>query len=130
MKGLRRNKRKFWYCKFVEKVAVTDTDGYETGEYANTYSSATEMYGSISAARGTSDVELFGNFSDYDKTIIIANPNCEIDENTVLFVDKEPNEPVTVGNATTWTPEYDYIVKRVARSLNQTAYAISRVTKS
>ena len=44
-----------------------------------------------------------------------------MDENSVLFVDKEPEFQDGI-------PLYDYIVKKVARSLNSVAYAIARVT--
>lgn len=125
MKGMIRNKRKFYWCEYEGKTAVTDDDGYETGELQPTYSEATEMYASISSARGTSDIQLFGNFTDYDKVIIIANPEYAMDENCVLFVDKDPEYDDTTG-----VPLFDYVVKRVSRSLNSTAYAISRVTNS
>ena len=49
---------------------------------------------------------------------------CPIDENTVLFIDKEP------GYTEDGTPLYDYIVKRVARSLNSISYAVSKVSVS
>lgn len=50
--------------------------------------------------------------------------NCPIDENTLLFVDKEP-EFGNDGN-----PLCDYRVRRVAKSLNSISYAISKVTVS
>ena len=69
-------------------------------------------------------VEQFGNFISYDKVIVTDDLTCPIDENTVLFIDKSP-EYDDDGN-----PLYDYIVKRVARSLNSISYAVSKVTVS
>ena len=56
--------------------------------------------------------------------IVTDDLSCPIDENTVLFIDKEP-EYDDNGN-----PLYDYIVKRVAKSLNSISYAVSKVTVS
>lgn len=78
----------------------------------------------VSAATGSAQVEQFGNFISYDKVIVTDNLSCPIDENTVLFVDKEPEYDAD-GN-----PLYDYIVRRVAKSLNSISYAISKVTVS
>ena len=49
--------------------------------------------------------------------------SCPISEDTVLFVDKEPEYD---GEK----PLYDYVVKRVAKSLNSISIAISKVNVS
>lgn len=64
------------------------------------------------------------NEGGYDKVLITDDTNCPIDENTLLFVDKEP-EFGNDGN-----PLCDYRVRRVAKSLNSISYAISKVTVS
>lgn len=78
----------------------------------------------ISAATGSAQVEQFGNYAGYDKVIVTDDMSCPIDENTVLFIDKEPDYDED------GTPLYDYIVKRVARSLNSVSYAVSKVSVS
>ena len=67
---------------------------------------------------------MFGNLESYDKVLITDDMSCPIDENTVLFVDKEP-EFSQEG-----VPLFDYRVRRVAKSLNNISYAISKVTVS
>lgn len=98
-----------------------DDDGYETGEQRIVYAPPVEIRASVSSARGTIDTEQFGNGFEYDKVIITDDINCQIDENTALFIDKLP-EFDTEGNAV-----YDYIVRKVAKSLNNISYAISKV---
>ena len=75
----------------------------------------------------------------YDKTILTDDLDCEIDENTILCIDIQPNlppEPVeTDGENTTNTSidpapvplVYDYIVTKKAVSLNFVQYAVQRV---
>lgn len=48
------------------------------------------MRANVSAAAGSAQVEQFGNFAGYDKVILTDDTTCPIDENTVLFIDKEP----------------------------------------
>ena len=66
---------------------------------------------------------MFGNLESYDKVLITDDMNCPIDENTVLFIDKEPQ---VVKDK----PLYDYTVKRVAKSLNSISIAVSKVKVS
>lgn len=121
MKCLERNKRPFYYCLYNGKGAITK-DGYETGEYGVTYNAPVLIYGNISAAQGEAQVEQFGNSIDYDRVIIVEDMQCPIDENSVLFVDKAP-EFDSLGN-----PKFDYIVKKVAKSLHSgISYAITKV---
>lgn len=124
MKTMERNKRCFWYLLFDRKVAITDEWGNESGEHIVLYKDAVKMNANVSAATGASQVEQFGSFISYDKVIVVDDPSCPIDENTVLFIDKEPEY------AEDGTPMYDYIVKRVAKSLNSISIAVSKVMVS
>jgi hypothetical protein len=124
MKTMERNKTPFWYLLYDKKVPVMDDDGNETGDYRVIYKEAVQRKENISAATGSAQVEQFGNFISYDKVIVTDDLSCPIDENSVLFIDKEP-EYDTDGN-----PLYDYIVKRVAKSLNSISYAVSKVNVS
>lgn len=124
MKTMDRNKVSFWYLLYDKKVPITDEDGNETGEYRVIYKAAVQQRENVSAATGSAQVEQFGNFISYDKVIVTDDLSCPIDENTVLFLDKEPEYDKD------GTPMYDYIVKRVAKSLNSVSYAVSKVTVS
>lgn len=124
MKTMERNKTPFWYLLYDKKVPVMDDNGNETGDYRVIYKEAVQRKENISAATGSAQVEQFGNFISYDKVIVTDDLSCPIDENSVLFIDKEP-EYDPDGN-----PLYDYIVKRVAKSLNSISYAVSKVNVS
>ncbi|MBR0161952.1 MAG: hypothetical protein IJQ02_11815 [Oscillospiraceae bacterium] len=121
MKCLERNKQAFWYCRYLGKEPILDEDGKETAEYRLRYDSPVRMRANISPAAGRTDRELFGNLESYDKVIVSEDMNCPIDEQTVLFVDGVP-EFNRAGD-----PLYDYVVRRVARSLNVVSIAISKV---
>lgn len=124
MKTLKRNQVSLWYLLYDHKEPVKDEDGNETGESQVFYKTAVQMYANVSAATGTAQVEQFGNLAGYDKVIVTDDLTCPIDENTVLFLDKEP-EYDDDG-----LPLYDYLVKRVAKSLNSISYAVSKVSVS
>ena len=113
MRTLNRNKLPFWYLLYDSKVPAKDE-----------YKPAVAMNANISAATGSAQVEQFGNFAGYDKVIVTDDLSCPIDENTVLFIDKEPQYDKD------GKPLYDYMVKRVAKSLNSISYAVSKVTVS
>lgn len=123
MRTLERNKTPFWYCLYKGKVPILD-DGYETGETQIEYSRPISMMANISASSGIAQAEQFGNLLSYDKVIVTDDIDCPIDENTVLFVERKPTYD-DEGN-----PLYDYVVKRIAKSLNSISIAISKVTVS
>lgn len=124
MKTLKRNQTPFWYLLYDRKEPVKDEWGNESGETKVLYQTAVGFEANVSAATGSAQVEQFGNFAGYDKVIVTDDLSCPIDENTVLFIDKEPEY------SEDGTPLYDYIVKRVARSLNSVSYAVSKVSVS
>ena len=125
MKIMERNKRPLWYLLYDRKTPAVDVEGNETGEEIIVYKPAVAIRANVSPASGSSQVEQFGNLAGYDKVIVTDDMSCPIDENTVLFVDKEPEYREADGK-----PLYDYIVKRVAKSLNTIAYAVTKVSVS
>lgn len=124
MRCLRRNLTPFWYCRYAGKEEIVDSDGYDTGDKRVLYDSPVMITGNISPARGNARDEPFGSDLNYDKVIALDDPGCPIDENTALFIDKEP-EFNADGD-----PLFDYVVRRAARSLNSVLYAAERVSLS
>jgi hypothetical protein len=105
---------------------MIDEYGNKTGEYEITYGNPVKMFGNISSAQGEMQTRQFGESETYDRVIVLENPNAPIDEYSILWVDSVPvlSEDGTEG--TTKVP-HDYVVKKVARSLNSVSIAISKV---
>lgn len=145
MRDLKRNQTEFWYCLLNPNTqeAIVDENGNETGELIPSYKKAVSMRANISPATGQNQVEQFGNLDSYDKVIVTCDMSCPIDENTVLFIDKRPEytevqtHEIIEGQAlyaddevvekTYELPKYNYIVKRVAKSLNGISIAVRKV---
>lgn len=123
MRCLDRNKRTFWYARALKPESLTDEEGYLTGEHDTPYSLPQEARGNISAAVGEAEVLQFGNDVSYDRTIVVEGTDLPIDETSVLWVDVKPR----INGRDS---PYDYVVKKVAKSLNVTAIAISKVNVS
>ena len=119
-----RNDKPFYYCLFKDTEPITDEYGNERGENRVLYYDSVLAYANISPASGYAQTEQFGNLDNYDKVIVTHDMNCPIDENSVLFVDKEP-EYTVAGD-----PMFDYTVRRKAVSLNHIAYAVRKVDVS
>jgi hypothetical protein len=118
-----RNKSKFYYASYIGETEITDEYGHSTGEYNLAYGKPIQMSGNVSAAQGEIQNRQFGESESYDKVIVLDDRNTPIDECSILWVDTLPhlNE-----DGSTDTP-HDYIVRKVARSLNGVSLAISKV---
>lgn len=145
MRDLKRNQTEFWYCLLIPNTqeAIVDENGNEAGELIPSYKKAVSMRANISPATGQNQVEQFGNLDSYDKVIVTCDMKCPIDENSVLFIDKRPEytevqtheivegqalyEDDEVVEKTYELPKYNYIVKRVAKSLNGISIAVRKV---
>lgn len=131
MRCLHRNKVRFFYALYDKKEGIIDEYGNMTGEYAVTHGNPVECYGNISAARGEMATCQFGENEAYDRILVLDNASPKIDEYTVLWIDTIPklNKDGTLrknSDGEVDTP-YDYIVKKVARSLNSVSIAIRKV---
>ena len=146
MRGLKRNKRPFYYCTIQrdehgEAITreIVDEYGNLTGQYIVMYNDPVLAEYNISPATGQSNTEQFGNLENYDKVIVIDDLNCPIDESSVLFIDKEPEytdalthstTAITTQDETVSIPVFDYTVRRVAKSLNSISIAVKKVDVS
>lgn len=117
MRCLKRNKRPFYFAPYLRKEKYGHT-------YRLIYGDAVRLMGNISASKGTAETEQFGINLDYDKVIVLDDPECPIKENSILFINIEPNRNGEGDYI------YDYIVKKVAPSLNSVSIAIKRVDVS
>lgn len=119
MKCLERNQQKFYYSLY----GVTEGKD-EYGNDVKGYGDAIEFKANISPSTGTTQVEQFGKEVEYDKVIVTSDTSCPINEESALFIDKEPSF------SDDGKPLNDYVVKRVAKSLNSISYAVSKVNVS
>lgn len=129
MRSLQRNEQQFWYRLYgSETTPITTTDEWgntvETGEYNVGYGEPVAMSANISTASGASITEQFGNLDNYDKVIVTADMTCPIDEYSVLYIGIDPVQSDGVWSA------HNYVVRRVARSINSISIAIRKVDVS
>ena len=148
MRALERNKSTFYY-------ALRDWDTEQTDAFGNqeiVYHPFVKMRAHISPASGTTAIEQFGYNIRYDKVIVTTDMDCPIDEDTVLLIDNiadvfrnagllvdDDNLAVEQGDldineAIAMSEDgevyYDYVVKRVSKSLNNISYAVEKVKVS
>lgn len=116
MRSLNRNKRQIYYALRSGEVANIDEYGNETGELTPAYEAATPLLCNVSAASGEDAVAAFGSFTGYSRTMFVADNNCPIDENAVVWFGAAPPDP------------HNYLVVRKADSKNGILYALQEVT--
>lgn len=116
MRNLNRNKRKIYYANRTGETADIDEYGNETGEITPTYGNASAYLCNISATQGEEAVQAFGSFTDYTRLMCVADGDCPIDEDTIIWFGSEPPAP------------HNYIVVRKADSKNGILYALREVT--
>ena len=131
MRCLARNKKTFFYSLYEGKKHIEDEYGNLTGEYEVIHSNPKEFAANISAAKGETQSRQFGENVSYDKVIVMDGEAPPIDEFSILWVDTMPQLEVdgslsVNANDEVITP-HDYIVKKVAKSLNSVSVAISKV---
>lgn len=119
MRSLKRNQQPVFFKLYEGEEEIIDEYGNPTGSYLPKYSELHSAMMCVSPNKGASEVEQFGSFEDYDRTMTTSDTMCKIDENAVLWVD----------NADT-SGAYNYIVKKRAPWKNSIQYAIRKVEVS
>lgn len=124
MRCMVRNKATFYYALYTGQTELIDEYGNATGQYSVTYGNPIKALGNVSAAQGEMQTRQFGERESYDKVIVLDDVNTPIDEYSILWVD---TLPLLNGDGSTDTP-HNYVVKKVAKSLNSVTIAISKVS--
>lgn len=128
------NKQRFFYALYTGREELKDEYGNKSGEYKLLYSNPVEYFANISAARGETQSNQFGENIVYDKSIILDKGAVDLDEYSILWIDSEPeldaNGALVLNEDGTVKTPHDYIVKKVAMSLHSVLLAISKVTVS
>lgn len=134
MRCMNLNKQRFFYALYTGREELEDEYGNKSGEYKLLYSNPVEYFANISAARGETQSNQFGENIIYDKSIILDKGAVDLDEYSILWIDSEPeldaNGALVLNEDGTVKTPHDYIVKKVAMSLHSELLAISKVTVS
>lgn len=126
MRSMTRNRRTFYEASLNSVTMGQNKDGNYTEEIY-TYSNPKKREGVITAANGEAVTQLFGTDERYDKVITLNQGEDYLAIGSVLWVDTMPDIDEDTGK--TDTP-YDYIVVKVANSLNFVSVAIRKVDVS
>lgn len=128
---MERNKSPFWYALYQGLEPRLDEYGNMTGEYDVLRSNPEKFRANISAAKGETSTRQFGDDEAYDKVIVMGLDSPSIDEYTVLWIDRVPqldeNGALVLDESGEAATPHDYIVKKVAKSLNGVSIAVSKV---
>lgn len=119
MRNLLRNAQPVFYRLYEGEEEILGPWGESTGLYVPKYGPLKSAMLCVSPNIGTSEAEMFGTLTAYDRTMTTADTSLEIDEDDVLWVD----------GADTDGP-WNYIVKKRAPWKNSIAFAIQQVTIS
>ena len=111
MRTLARNQKLISYRLYTGKTEAM-VDGLYTSEKVPTYADPVQIYAMVTAARGTTDLDMFGINVPYTNTVLVNGTDCPIDEHSLLEIDGDP-----------------YIVLLVAKSLNHITYAVRKVNR-
>lgn len=115
MRGLRRNKTTLYYALYKGQEEIIDSNGNRTGEYGPSYSAPVKAEMNVAPAQGAADWNPFGIDTPYTKVAMTFDMKTPISETSVVWIDKDVNEP------------HNYVVTRLARSLNNIVYALLEV---
>lgn len=119
MRTLNRNKQTIYYALYAGETTLVDEYGDSTGETIPYYDKPVDLQCNVSASRGNAESELFGIDLNYSKTLCVEGISCPIQEDSILWIGRTPDADNTV--------KHNYVVVAVAKSLNNTVYAVKEV---
>ena len=116
MRTLEINKQPMWYALCTGKTEVIDEYGNHTGVFELTYSDPVYYPVNMSEARGTVQHEPFGLTDDYDRSFVTTDMSCPIAIDSIIWFGADPQ-----------TEPHNYVIHRIANSLNSITIAIRGV---
>lgn len=130
MRTMTRNRQVFWEAKLLGAEMGQDADGNYVEE-TFTYSKPSVHNAPITASSGEAQTQLFGANEVYDKVITLNLGEDYLDIASVLWIDTpivldENGNLKKNAKGEVITP-YNYVVVKVAKSLNFISVAIRKV---
>lgn len=119
MLNLKRNTFIVRYKNFIGLEEISDEWGNKTGTYKSQYGELQEERLAISPNKNQITTEMFGTLDNYDRAMTTSNTKCDIDENSILWLE---DADVTLP--------HNYIVTKRAGWKNSIAFAIKKVDVS
>ena len=117
MRSLQRNWRKLYYATPERTESILDEYGNETLEKKTIYSPQKELRANVSANVGQDDFNVFGNLTEYNRTVSYFGGVCPLVEGSVVWFGVDQNGP------------NNYIVVKVADSKNGFLIALREVSR-
>ena len=100
MRSLEKNKRKVSYALPSGEEKVFDEWGNETADVERKYTEFVETKANYSAAVGEDAVRVFGNLTEYSRTICVAEKSCPFAiEGALIRLGSEQYEVVKVADS-------------------------------
>ena len=119
MFNLARNTQLVNFKLYTGEQEIVDENGYKTGSIVPQYGEMQSAYLSVSPNKGNADLQMFGTLEGYDRTMVTADITCQINENSILWVDGQNTEG-----------PHNYFVRKRAPWKNSIAFAIKQVEVS
>lgn len=116
MRNLDRDRKECYISRLSGSVQEFDEDGLPTGETVQVYGEPVEFLPTVSMTRGDVTSDLFGQALEYDRTITIDDPEFEVSESDIIWVDRTTDD------------DADYGIKAIRRSDSYTVIAIKKVS--
>ena len=127
MRLLERDRRLILIARFEALVQQKDDQGRLLGRYETNRSEQEAVMCNVSAAKGQTDTQIFGQACDYDKTIIIDDPDFEVNESSVFWIDTTIEIEVDDKGIHRFSKDpHDYVVAKIARTPNVVAIAVKK----
>ena len=117
MRSLQRNWRKLYYATPIGTESIFDEYGNETLEKKTLYSEQKKINANVSANVGQDDLNVFGNLTEYSRTVSYCGTDCPLTEGTIVWFGANETGP------------HNYIVVKVADSKNGYLIALREVSK-
>ena len=122
MRNLERDTQAVYVARY-QGIVPQEIDGRLTGKNVVTRSEPVAFFPSVSMARGEAQGAYFGVDLDYDRVLTIDDPEFDIGEADVLWIESSPGDPEAEG----YPAPHDHVVRKIARKGSYTVIAAKRV---
>ena len=116
MRNLQKNMRRLYYAPIISTEPILDEYGNDTLEVRTVYGSPALLKCNVSANVGQEAVEVFGNQTEYSRTVSFVGAECPLTEGCKVWF----------GVPTSGS--HNYTVVKVADSKNSFLIALREVT--